>query len=415
MGQLVLSQETPQAPVSGKTVIYADPADSGRVKAIQSDGSIQQLSASGFRDRNFLMNPEFAIAQRQVPNTLTTYSSTTARVYAADRWAMVNSVASLQFQNVDNNGAPVAGVQARFMGNFKQITGAGKFVLMQWLDGTDSTELAGRTVRFQFKARQTVNPATLRLGMLYLNASGTVDTPPATIASAFGLTGVDPTWGTNLNVINPVTCESSGIINNTRGSSGVDCVLTAAFQRFSATFVIPAGANIKNLVPVIWTSTIPAINDIIQITECGLYVGADIRDYYPRSFGDELIACQRFYEKSFPLLIAPAASVTVANGGYGAQAILNRTGSGTAAAVQVPIQFVARKRAVPTLTLFTPVGAGATAYRHTGTTPAVQGAAAANTSATTEYGSSITVTAEATTNGAVGDLCSIHWTADADI
>jgi hypothetical protein len=266
MGQLVLSQETPQAPVSGKTVIYADPADSGRVKAIQSDGSIQQLSASGFRDRNFLMNPEFAIAQRQVPNTLTTYSSTTARVYAADRWAMVNSVASLQFQNVDNNGAPVAGVQARFMGNFKQITGAGKFVLMQWLDGTDSTELAGRTVRFQFKARQTVNPATLRLGMLYLNASGTVDTPPATIASAFGLTGVDPTWGTNLNVINPVTCESSGIINNTRGSSGVDCVLTAAFQRFSATFVIPAGANIKNLVPVIWTSTIPAINDIIQMT-----------------------------------------------------------------------------------------------------------------------------------------------------
>ena len=30
-------------------------------------------------------------------------------------------------------------------------------------------------------------------------------------------------------------------------------------------------------------------------------------------------------------------------------------------------------------------------------------------------GSSITVTAEATANGAVGDLCSLHWTADADI
>ena len=179
--------------------------------------------------------------------------------------------------------------------------------------------------------------------------------------------------------------------------------------------MVPAGTNIKNLVPAIWTNSIPAINDIIQITECGLYVGSEIRDYYPRSFGDELIACQRFYEKSFPLLVAPAASVAVASGGYGAQAILNRTGSGTAAAVQVPIQFVARKRAVPTLTLFTPVGAGATAYRHTGTTPAVQGAAAVNTSGTTEYGSSITVTSEATANGAVGDLCSIHWTADADI
>ena len=237
----------------------------------------------------------------------------------------------------------------------------------------------------------------------------------ATIASAFGLVNVDPTWGTNMLALNPVLTESTGVINNTRGSGGVDCVLSAVMQRFSATFVVPAGTNIKNLVPTIWTNSIPAINDIIQITECGLYVGSEIRDYYPRSFGDELIACQRFYEKSFPLLIAPAASVTVANGGYGAQAILNRTGSGTAAAVQVPIQFVARKAKVPTLTLFTPVAAGATAYRHTGTTPAAQGAAAANTSATTEYGSSITVTAEATANGAVGDLCSIHWTADADI
>ena len=70
------------------------------------------------------------------------------------------------------------------MGNFKQITNPGKFVLMQWLDGTDSTELAGITVRFQFKARYLTNPATLRLGMLYLNASGTVYTPPSTIASA---------------------------------------------------------------------------------------------------------------------------------------------------------------------------------------------------------------------------------------
>ena len=105
----------------------------------------------------------------------------------------------------------------------------------------------------------------------------------------------------------------------------------------------------------------------------------------------------------------------MANGGYGSQAIQNRTGSGTAAGIQIPIQFVARKRAVPTLTLYTPVGAGATAYRDTGTTPAVQGAAAANTNATTDQGSSITVTNEGTANGAVGDLCSIHWTADADI
>jgi hypothetical protein len=416
MGQLVISQESGiTAPVAGKTAIYADPADSGRVKAIQPDGSIQQLSASGLRDRNFLMNPEFAIAQRQVPTTLTTYSSTTARVYAADRWAMVNSVASLQFHNVDNIAAPIAGVRARFIGEFKQITNPGKHVIMQWLDGTDSTELAGQIVRFQFKARNgAAGAATLRLGMLYLAAAGTVDTPPATIASAFGVTGVDPTWGTNLAVVSPIACEASGVIAN-HGSAAVDCVLTAAFQRFSATFLVPPGANIKNLVPVIWTSTIPATNDLYQITECGLYVGTDIRDFYPRSFGDELLACQRFYSKSFPLAIAPAASVTVANGGYGATSIINRTGSGTAAAVQIPIQFPVRMAKVPTLTFFTPVAAGAVAYRFTGGTPAAQGTTAINTNATTDLGSSVTVTEEATANAAIGDLVGVHWTADADI
>ena len=86
MGQILLSQEVPSAPPAGKIAIYVDPAD-GNLKALSPDGSVDLLSPSGLRERNYLINPEFQFAQRQVPGTLTTYSSTTARVYAADRWA----------------------------------------------------------------------------------------------------------------------------------------------------------------------------------------------------------------------------------------------------------------------------------------------------------------------------------------
>jgi len=92
-----------------------------------------------------------------------------------------------------------------------------------------------------------------------------------------------------------------------------------------------------------------------------------------------------------------------------------KSGSGVAAAAIIPIQFVQTMwKTPPTITFFTPVGAGAVAYRHTGTTPAVQGTTAVQTSATTTGGTIATVTSEATVNGVVGDLISVHYTADAE-
>ena len=61
------------------------------------------------------------------------------------------------------------------------------------------------------------------------------------------------------------------------------------------------------------------------------------------------------------------------------------------------------------------MGAGAVVYRHEGTTPAVQGTTAVMTNSTTNNGCVVSATNEATTNGVVGNLCSVHFTADAEI
>ena len=128
-----------------------------------------------------------------------------------------------------------------------------------------------------------------------------------------------------------------------------------------------------------------------------------------------MVKLQKYYCKSFPLAVAPAASQSVATAGYGTCGVQSKTGSGTANGTFIPIEFPVRMRAAPTITFYTPVGAGAVAYRHTGTTPAVQGTTAVMTNGTTDLGTIVTVTNEATTNGAVGDLVSVHWTAESEV
>jgi hypothetical protein len=221
-----------------------------------------------------------------------------------------------------------------------------------------------------------------------------------------GATGVDPTLtaAANLAYITPQSTEPTGTIVG----NGVDCVLTNGWVRYSAVFIVPASA--KNLIPSVWTNAAVAANDELNICEFGMYAGEEIRDWYPRSEAVEMDALMRYYEKSFPLLVAPAAAVAVATGGNGSTGLIGKAGA-TALAVHIPVQFRVMKRITPTMTLFTPVGAGAVPYRIDGTTPAVQTAVAQT--GVTQNGLMVTATGDAA--GTVGDLVGVHWVADASI
>jgi hypothetical protein len=148
-----------------------------------------------------------------------------------------------------------------------------------------------------------------------------------------------------------------------------------------------------------------------SISDAGLYEGPEIRtNFVPYASILELLRVQKYYAKSFPLAIAPAASTTVANAGYGTVGICGKATTGVNV---IPIVWPVRMRAAPTVTFFTPVGAGAVAYRHNGTTPAVNGTTAVFTNATTDRGTCVSTLGDA--NAAVGDLISIHWTAVSEL
>jgi hypothetical protein len=413
MSLIQAKSAAPSSPAAGNVSLYADTAD-GKWKSIDEAGLIRAMELDGWRDRPIIYNGAFEFWQRQAPGTLTTYSSVGGRVYSADRWWISNENTSVQGIRGDTETTKETGLGTRFYGTFSKITTTGKFMVGQAMGATSIMNLRGNTVRVQFLLKASAS-LTLRMGLVQLAAAGTVDTVPinaGTFVTAWGANSTDPTLGTNLAYLTPVANSADG---GTISGNAMSCAATTAWARFSCCFSPPNDCH--NLVLAVWTDSQFTAAQSFSISEAGMYEGPEVRtNFVPYASILEMLRVQKYYAKSFPLGIAPAASLAVATAGYGSDGIQGKAGSGTANGTFLPIVWPVRMRVAPTtVTFFTPVGAGAVAYRHTGTTPAVQGATAVMASGTTDVGTIVTVTNEATANGAVGDLVSVHWTAEAEL
>ena len=138
----VISSLTPAA--SQGRIVY-DTSDPPRPKFIDENGLVWPMVYTGARDTNLLINGNFDYAQRQAPSVLTTYSNTTGRVYAGDRWGITNENASVQFRRVDTAGAQQAGLQPRFYGEYSKLTSAGKIITSQVVEAGNCQHLRGRS------------------------------------------------------------------------------------------------------------------------------------------------------------------------------------------------------------------------------------------------------------------------------
>lgn len=391
---------TPPTPAVGKLTVFADTAD-GRVKVVDETGAVHFLTSCDWGE-NVLLNGAFDLAQRQVPGTLTTYSNLTGRAYGADRWGMTNENASIQYQRIDSSGAPETGLQARMYGKFKKITGAGKIIVSQVIEGSNTMPLRGRPVRFQVKLKYAIAASmTVRLGLLYLTSAGTIDTIPATFVSALGAGGTDPTWGANLTALAPISVDGGAV-----SGLGMNCILTANWVRYSAVFTVPS--NCKNLIAVIWSNGQLAINDELNIAEAGLFDGQEIMDFTPRPIHQIIQSCERYYQKTFDIDTAPVQNAGVATGAL--RSVLGKAAA-TALAAQLQWRFrVPMRTATQTFTTYNPAAANAQVRQIGGTAADLTATATANPTA-----NGVDVTATGAAGGAVGDQVGVHLSADNEL
>lgn len=388
----------PAAPASGKSSIHSDSAD-GHLKRKLASGVNEVLSTTGRALRNYLINPEFQYAQRQVPTTLTTYSSTAARVFSADRWSHTNENTSMQFMNVDAGASPESGLTARFYGEFKKITNQGKIEVFQIVESRDSHHLRGRTVRFSMLAKALVGSHTLRMLVLEANSAGTPDSSSGTTVTAHGAAGTDPTFGAGFGRLTPVLASSTATITN----SAVSCVLTGTWQRFSGTFVIPTTA--RNVAVCVFTDGRPSANDTFLLSEMMLTEGDEELIYTPPFPEVDYLNCLRFYQKSFDQAVAPATAQGLGNSWTWFNPI---AGAVTRITPTIPLQAPMRTSA-QTFTFYNPTSASATVRDGTA------GSDASATAVQTQTDRWFTLSYTGAAGWVVADQLYIAWTADAEI
>lgn len=396
---LILGQESePASPSAAKLLVYV--GSDGILRAKRPDGSLVTLGGDGLA-RNALTNGTFIFAQRQTPGTLTTYGSFSGgRKYAADRWGITGENDSVQYRRVDTIAALESGLASRYYAELKKITSAGKIAFSQVLEAVDTAAYRGRSVRVQFKAKNSVGSHTLRLALLYLNSSGTADSIPATFISAFGAVGVDPTWGTNLVAIVP----TSGSANSTVSGSGLTSTLNSSWRQYGGVFAVPASA--QNLVVVAFTDGQPAANDILHLGEFALIDGVDERPAIPTDVHDELERCQRFYWKTFDVDVAPVQNIGSPTGALRFPAPSTAASSERSPSWNYPV----RMRTTPaTITTYNPQAANAQ-VRDTNASADCSGT---TVQAANERSLAILCTGNAGTS--IGNVLAVHISADAEL
>jgi len=276
---------------------------------------------------NYLVNPGWDFAQEQTPGTLTTIAD---GGYSADQWKCYRENADLQYRRVDGSG--VSGLTSNYYGEYKKITNAGKFLVMQPLEYLNTVRFRGKTISFQLQMMSNA-ARTMKIAILELQSAGVADTIPA-VVSAWNADATDPTLGANIAVI----------------GTPVSCAVTTAMQTFQFSGTFPTTS--KNLMVAVWSDADLAVNDTVGMAEAGLRYGASLRSWTPINRDEEIRKIIRFVWKTFPLDTAPAQNA--------GQLGVYRFIAGRAGANPNYTSFrIPTMRAAPGITLYNPGAANA--------------------------------------------------------
>lgn len=319
--------------------------------------------------KNVLYNGAMRVAQR---GAAAIHIGSGGTALFVDRWeGHVGALAAADVSQISSttlNQFQYAARVQRTAGN----TSLGAIQLAQSLESVDSIPLQGQTVTLSFWARNgaTYSPAGSLL-------AGTVYTGTGTDENVFGYTG-------------------------SAASIPGSFTLTAAWQRFQVTGVIPTTATEIGVIFTADPTGTAGANDYFDITGVQLEIAAAAGQFDFIPFGDDLDRCSRYYQSSFPYGTVPAQGAGIT--GAVEYAVL------VAAATQTAniIPFNRRMRISPTITTYNPVSANAKWYNNT--------AAADSGSPTAAVGAwGFSLTNPQVGGDSVGNLCYIHWSAECEL
>jgi hypothetical protein len=314
---------------------------------------------------NIFINGGFDIWQRTPDDS----GVTTTRKYVADRWAVTCGAGTLA--HVQRSTTVRSGARSKYS---LQLDGAGGVTTVDVDQRIEATQTGLYKRQIYFTA-------------YVYNGSGTAFTPTLFVST--------PSAADNW---------SSSTVRNGGGSGEAlqECA-DSAWTLVVWTADISAYTNIDNGVE--FRLRIPSgslvAGDVVRLAEINLVPGGVATPFVARPIGLELMLCQRYYWKSFPLDVPPAQATGDPTGvivAFGAAAVAYST----AGWVDFPVPM----RATPTVTTYNPYQANAN-WRDVGNT--VDKTVATGT---TSYRSISLTMSDAP---AAGGIYAIHATASAEL
>ncbi len=264
--------------------------------------------------RNLLLNPEFWLFQRTDPSTPTARTDTQ---YGPDRWKML-----MENTGVNISRSTSAPANSRYALLLAKSTSTGRMGMVQILEASDSVALRNKMVSFKISVQSpSSNVASVRVALL--SWSGTADTVTADPISAWAST---PTYAANFTQV-----------------AATESVVSNAYRDVKVSAIVPGSCN--NLIVFVWTPDQEASGDSLLMGGAVLSLGASPILFNRRQDEFELNMCQRYFEKSLGVDIAPLSSGDTTQGFEGFRQSEPGTAEGKAT-------FKVKKRITPTIGLY---------------------------------------------------------------
>jgi hypothetical protein len=326
--------------------------------------------------KNKIINGSFDIPQRGM-------SFSTLNAYGLDRWVTNGTGTTYTCsQFTTSPGAAYTSSAHGVLYTITSVAAAGNYLAMiQRIEGI--RPLSGKIVTISFIAYAAVSGKVIGV-----NIEQNFGVGGSTFAPGLGQSVTLSSTPTKYSL----TFSVPSITGKTVGTSGDD--------RNEIVFWLDAGSTFNSRSGSCGQSTANVAIHDVQVE-----IGSTASDFEQRPFGQELILCQRYFQKSFGLLAIPAIG----------QSSLQVTGIAYAAnTVRVSRFFTTRMRGTPSVQYYADVAGGtlgqAAVYNHA--TSAWQFAVPVNP-AQLEDGFQIDIPVTSTQGGAY--MTRFNWTADSEL
>ena len=218
--------------------------------------------------RQAIINGNFDVSQR---GTTFVAGANNDDVYTLDRWNLISDGNDI----LDVSQDSVTDLPGSNYAIKLDVETAKRAGIVQFLEAKDAQKFKGKNVSISF-AVKSANISAIRATVL--SWSSTADSITSDVVGTWAAT---PTWATNW----------------ADNATPADLTVTSSWTTVKVENIAIDESTVNNLALVIWLPNEETIGDIVYISQVQMNMGSVALPFQPKSYEEELRACQRYANK----------------------------------------------------------------------------------------------------------------------